>query len=496
MKTRVRVASFVLIVFLSITLWTFFKADRALADPLNKVEFAIEHGYWFDTQNDSVQNVPMLCWHEWVFQVGNLEDESRQPVLNPNITVTTNREFVSFFPGEPEISNGNYSWNFHLELPENTWLPVTTREAGFLDYRRPGLSAVRHVSPETLSEPITTQTLTLTLTLEEPLSEDLNGIEVNLGPPNVIFEQKSLVNCSVVSLAPVEDWQVRPQGWYADPHNVKIGNAYVFTAILEATKSPELLGSPVYKPSIGIHYTKGIPYGQTVVGSSVTVEHPEGPVVTFSAEGTYEWGGSMAYNSQGFGFNPVISEITLNPNPPPSYIVRVPATIDLHPDTLNLKSQGKWITAYTELPDGYNAAEIDVSTVMLNGTVPAERKPTAIGDYDGDGVPDLMVKFNRTAVSELILSQGTKYGNVTLTVAGRLYDGTMFEGSGVIRVRMPEDVNCDGKVDAKDVLIVLKAFWTLPNCPRWNPLADLNEDGMVDARDLCIVCVNYGKTYT
>jgi len=491
MKTRERVASFILIVFLSITLCTLFKADTALADPLNKVEFAIEHGYWFDTQDDSVQNVPMQCWHEWVFQVGNLEDESRQPVLNPSITVSTNREFVSFFPSKPEISNGSYSWNFHLELPENMWLPVTTREAGFLDYRRPGLSAVRHVSPEMLSEPLTTQTLTLTLTWEEPLPEDLNSIEVNLGAPNVIFEQKSLVNCSIVSLAPVEDWQVRPQGWYADPHNIKIGNAYVFTAVLQATKSPELLGSPVYKPRIGIHYTKGISYGQTVVGSSVTVNHPEGPVVTFSAEGTYEWGGSMAYNSQGFGFNPVISEITLNPNPPPYYIVRVPATIDIHPDALNLKSQGKWIAAYFELPESYDVADINVSTIMLNDTIPAELSPTAIGDYDNDGIPDLMVKFNRTEIAEFILSKGIMVGNITLTITGRLYDGTMFEDSDVIRVRMPGDVNSDGKVDIFDVVLVAVRYGE----SNPEPYYDINEDGKIDILDIVSVAVNYGKTY-
>jgi hypothetical protein len=174
----------------------------------------------------------------------------------------------------------------------------------------------------------------------------------------------------------------------------------------------------------------------------------------------------------------------------------ISASVDVDPDTLNLRSKGRWVTAFIELPEGYDVVGINVSTIMLNGTVPAEVSPTSIGDYDNDGIPDLMVKFNRTAVSELMLSQGIRYGNVTLTVTGRLYDGIMLEGSDTIRVRMPGDVDCNGKVDVKDVLIVLKAFWTFPSCPRWNPLADLNEDGIVDARDLCIVCVNYGKTYT
>jgi hypothetical protein len=132
----------------------------------------------------------------------------------------------------------------------------------------------------------------------------------------------------------------------------------------------------------------------------------------------------------------------------------ITCTVGIDPDTLNLGSKGRCITAYIELPEGYDVADINVSTIMLNNTIPAEPRPTAIGDYDNDSVPDLMVKFNRTAVSELILSEGIKYGNVMLTVTGKLYDGTPFEGSDVIRIRMPGDVNSDGKVDIFDVVLV------------------------------------------
>jgi hypothetical protein len=39
--------------------------------------------------------------------------------------------------------------------------------------------------------------------------------------------------------------------------------------------------------------------------------------------------------------------------------------IDIDPDTLNLKSKIKWVTAYIELPGGYDVADIDVGTVKL-----------------------------------------------------------------------------------------------------------------------------------
>jgi hypothetical protein len=161
-----------------------------------------------------------------------------------------------------------------------------------------------------------------------------------------------------------------------------------------------------------------------------------------------------------------------------------------------LKSKGKWITAYIEFPEGYNVSDIDISSILLNGTIPVDvNAPTAIGDYDGDGVPDLMVKFNRTAVCQLILSKGIKLGNVTLTVSGKLYDGTEFEGSDTIRVRMPGDINMDGKVDMKDISIICKAFGSLPNHPRWNPIADENEDNKIDIADIALTCRNFGKTY-
>ena len=108
----------------------------------------------------------------------------------------------------------------------------------------------------------------------------------------------------------------------------------------------------------------------------------------------------------------------------------VPAAIDIDPDTLNLNSKGKWITCYIELPEGYDVEDIDVSTIKLNDQIPAESHPTGIGDNDNDGIPDLMVKFDRAAVQQMLQT-----GNeVEITVTGELTDGTLFEGTDTIRV--------------------------------------------------------------
>jgi hypothetical protein len=117
------------------------------------------------------------------------------------------------------------------------------------------------------------------------------------------------------------------------------------------------------------------------------------------------------------------------------------ANIDVDPDTLNLGSKGKWITSYIELPEGYAVTDIDLSTIMLNGTIQVYASaPTCIGDYDTDGIQDLMVKFDRAAVQQYILDNvpiEAKFVTATLTVTGRLNDGTLFQGSDTIKITMP-----------------------------------------------------------
>ncbi|TET37857.1 MAG: hypothetical protein E3J65_06045 [Dehalococcoidia bacterium] len=87
------------------------------------------------------------------------------------------------------------------------------------------------------------------------------------------------------------------------------------------------------------------------------------------------------------------------------------------------------VTVYIELPEGYDVHEIDVSSITLNGLVPALAKPTELGDYDADEIPDLMVKFNRAEVQDL-LEVGE---DVEVTISGQVA-GITFEGSDTIRV--------------------------------------------------------------
>ena len=103
--------------------------------------------------------------------------------------------------------------------------------------------------------------------------------------------------------------------------------------------------------------------------------------------------------------------------------------VDLDPDHLDLASNGQTVAAYIELPEGYEISDVDISSIRLNGVVPALSGPTAIGDYDLDSVPDLMVKFDRKAVRS-ILSPGDE---VEIVISGQV-DGMSFEGEDTITV--------------------------------------------------------------
>lgn len=169
-------------------------------------------------------------------------------------------------------------------------------------------------------------------------------------------------------------------------------------------------------------------------------------------------------------------------------IPAITATVDIHPETLNLKSKGRWITCYIELPENYSVSDIDVSTIMLNDTIPAE--------WGNVQNTRMMVKFDRAEVIRYIRdAQGIKYGDVTLTVTGELYDGPIFEGSGTIRARMPGDVNLDGKVNYQDLFILAIAYGSTPQRPYWYKDADLNGDNRVNYKDLFILAANYAKNY-
>jgi hypothetical protein len=114
--------------------------------------------------------------------------------------------------------------------------------------------------------------------------------------------------------------------------------------------------------------------------------------------------------------------IPTNASSPPS---GMKAEIDIDPDTLNLNSRGRWITAYIEVP-GNNPQDIDIATIRITEMdgipidIPAEPWPTEIGDGNENGIPDLMAKFSRAEIEDATGMNET----VELMMTGEMQDGT------------------------------------------------------------------------
>ncbi|MCD4841813.1 MAG: hypothetical protein K8R08_07425 [Methanosarcinales archaeon] len=73
---------------------------------------------------------------------------------------------------------------------------------------------------------------------------------------------------------------------------------------------------------------------------------------------------------------------------------------------------------------------INVSSIKLNNQVQVEDNPTEIGDYDIDSYADLMVKFNKFAVQEILEVRD----EMDITITGELINRIPFEGTNTIRV--------------------------------------------------------------
>lgn len=126
------------------------------------------------------------------------------------------------------------------------------------------------------------------------------------------------------------------------------------------------------------------------------------------------------------------------------FTVHLPQTgitvdIEFEPETLNQKSKGDWVMVEIELPHGYRASDVDISSIRLEGTIPAVAWPRENnkhhhehgcehehGEHDHS---ELKVKFRRSEAIAVLPAGNHVPVHVTGTVAG-----TTFEGVDIIRV--------------------------------------------------------------
>jgi hypothetical protein len=118
-------------------------------------------------------------------------------------------------------------------------------------------------------------------------------------------------------------------------------------------------------------------------------------------------------------------------------------SLKLEPNTLNLKSNGNYITAFIELPSSHDINEVEISSIMLQvaGYSYSVDLSAAIniGDYNGNGISDLMIKFQRQPVVNNLktIDYSTLLGksvDVNFVVSGSLIDGTSFGCSDTLSI--------------------------------------------------------------
>ncbi|NQU76281.1 MAG: LEPR-XLL domain-containing protein [Planctomycetes bacterium] len=129
----------------------------------------------------------------------------------------------------------------------------------------------------------------------------------------------------------------------------------------------------------------------------------------------------------------------------------IEAQVDIGIQTLNLASKGKWITVLIEFPadSGVSVEDVSLESLSLNG-VPAVTntkygfvKHPRLVDRDGDGLVELMVKFDRKAV----LATLTLGEDVELELAG-LAGGVSFQGTDTVQVITPKHKAAGGQNQA------------------------------------------------
>lgn len=108
-----------------------------------------------------------------------------------------------------------------------------------------------------------------------------------------------------------------------------------------------------------------------------------------------------------------------------SQVIR--ATVNIDPDTLNLKSNGNPVTVSIDLPSGLPARDIVIGSLRLEGLEVLKKNNKYSSEIQGT---TLMAQFSRQD-----LKQKLSPGEQTLTLTGSLTDGRTFSGHDTIRVK-------------------------------------------------------------
>jgi len=102
-------------------------------------------------------------------------------------------------------------------------------------------------------------------------------------------------------------------------------------------------------------------------------------------------------------------------------------TVQVSPETLNLRSNGNWITVKIQLPEGTHANGYNISKIRL--TVNGESFSPVWGKNEGESV---MLKFDRAEIQDALDED-----EYTVTITGETPEGDSFEETDILKVINP-----------------------------------------------------------
>jgi hypothetical protein len=113
--------------------------------------------------------------------------------------------------------------------------------------------------------------------------------------------------------------------------------------------------------------------------------------------------------------------------------------VHIAPNTVNLSSKGKAIRSTLQLPVQYDPHDVAVETVSINGTLFADPTKVSFADQNGDGIEEIVLRFNRRAF-QAMMPVGK---SVPVTITGEVRDTIWFRGSDTIRTIHPRPISME-----------------------------------------------------
>jgi hypothetical protein len=399
----------------------------------------------YDTSEMSVPNKPINFSVLWGLEVVNDHDYERPSIPELKIVVDS-RKIRSFsfwwaetIPGylkpdeylNPPESQWDYNWWLWHEVPDVMSARVfLSPSPKALITEPPGFHSERSVDEMFFTGP-GLQHVTVKVYVKEKMDvliiristevKEKGLVEARIAPKTA----KGPPNSIVIEAPEVVIWRL----WHPE-----IDTSYEFSVNVSVT--PLLQPGVIFVPRVLVTRAtlmEDLP-GMPITSKSITIENanvtPEGGVlgtVTISSSQDITWRGRTLLARE-VAYSPIVRPI-------------VAATVDIDPDTLNVKSKGEWVTCYIELPKDYKPEDIAIDTIKLRVKQFEEKvdlkAPIEIGDHDHDGTKDLMVKFNRQELLSYLRKEGVE-GDIELVTLGKLVakEGIIagFIGKDVIRV--------------------------------------------------------------